>query len=57
MVAKKGRRALVSVLAVLLFVAGLAAYVLANLNPIVISMAEARARQLAVRQSTRRWRR
>ena len=48
MVAKKGKRALVAALAVLALGAALATYVVANLNPIVIAMAEARARQLAV---------
>ncbi len=48
MVAKKGKRALVAALAVLALGAALTTYVVANLNPIVIAMAEARARQLAV---------
>jgi sporulation protein YunB len=48
MVAKKRKRLLMAAGAVLLLTAALAVYALANLNPIVISMAEARARQLAV---------
>lgn len=49
MVAKKGkRRALISIGAVLALAAALITYVIANLNPVVIAMAEARARQLAV---------
>ncbi len=48
MVAKKGRRVIVALSVLALMLAALAAYALANLNPIVISMAEARARQLAV---------
>jgi sporulation protein YunB len=48
MVAKKGKRVLVAVGALLVLAAALLTYALANLNPIVISMAEARARQLAV---------
>ncbi len=48
MVAKKGRRILVALAAVLVIAAALLAYVFGNLNPVVISMAEARARQLAV---------
>lgn len=48
MVAKKGKRALIAVAAVLVLAAALATYVIANLNPVVIAMAEARARQLAV---------
>jgi sporulation protein YunB len=48
MVAKKGRRILFSLAVILALSAALAAWVFANLNPVVISMAEARARQLAV---------
>jgi sporulation protein YunB len=48
MVAKKRKRWPVAVGAVLLLLGAVAVYALANLNPIVISMAEARARQLAV---------
>jgi len=48
MVAKKRKRALAAAGAVLLLAGALALYALVNLNPIVISMAEARARQLAV---------
>lgn len=48
MVAKKRKRALAAAGAVLLLAGALAAFALVNLNPIVISMAEARARQLAV---------
>ncbi len=48
MVAKKGKRALVAIAAVIALAAALATYVVANLNPIVIAMAEAKARQLAV---------
>jgi sporulation protein YunB len=49
MVAKKGkRRALIAIGAIFMLLAALATYVVANLNPIVIAMAEARARQLAV---------
>ena len=48
MVAKKGRRVAVALVVVLALFAALAAWVFNNLNPVVISMAEARARQLAV---------
>jgi len=48
MVAKKGKRFLIAFVAVVALVAGLVSFALANLNPVVISMAEARARQLAV---------
>ncbi len=48
MVAKKGRRILVAFLVVAVMAAGLVSFALANLNPVVISMAEARSRQLAV---------
>lgn len=48
MVAKKGRRVLLALGVAAALAAALTAYVLTNLNPIVISMAEARARQLAV---------
>jgi sporulation protein YunB len=48
MVAKKGKRALVAIAAVVVLAVALATYVVANLNPVVIAMAEAKARQLAV---------
>jgi len=48
MVAKKRKRALIAAAAVLALAAALTTYVIANLNPVVIAMAEARARQLAV---------
>ncbi len=48
MVAKKGRRILIAFLVVAVMAAGLVSFALANLNPVVISMAEARSRQLAV---------
>jgi len=48
MVAKKGKRFLIAFVAVVALVAGLVSFALANLNPVVISMAEARSRQLAV---------
>ena len=48
MVAKKGKRALLAIAVILAVAAAVAAYVVAHLNPIVIAMAEAKARQLAV---------
>ncbi len=48
MVAKKGRRFLIAFVVIAVMAAGLVSFALANLNPVVISMAEARSRQLAV---------
>jgi len=48
MARKKGRRMLVSLAVAVVFAAALALYVVTRLDPVVLSMAEARTRQLAV---------
>jgi sporulation protein YunB len=48
MVAKKGKRFLIAFVVITAMAVGLISFALANLNPVVISMAEARSRQLAV---------
>ena len=49
MASKKGRRTLVAVVVVAALAVAVVAYVITNLDPVIISMAEARARQLAVK--------